>query len=207
MRSDLLTLACVWILWCGSHSMLAADLIKQRVCSRLQISSSCYRLFYNGIALLTLAPVLYWSADLPGAPLLVWDGPWRLLQWCIWLVAGGLVWSGLRIYPLAEFLGVDGLRRSATLSNKQVLITDGVLGMVRHPWYLAVFLLLWSRDLNASGLVSSFVLSAYLMVGAILEERRLARRFGRLYADYCRRVPMLVPWRWLLLKMASIFRR
>jgi protein-S-isoprenylcysteine O-methyltransferase Ste14 len=186
MRFDLLTLACVWILWCGGHSLLATDVVKVRVCSWLTISSSYYRLFYNGVALLALAPVLYWSFGLPGSALLSWGGPWRLLQWCFWLVAGGLVWSGFRVYPLDEFLGVDGLRRSVSPPKEQVLVTAGVLGRVRHPWYLAGLLLLWTRDLNAPALVSSIVLSWYLVIGAMLEERRLARQFGRLYADYSR---------------------
>jgi protein-S-isoprenylcysteine O-methyltransferase Ste14 len=36
-------------------------------------------------------------------------------------------------------------------------------------------------------------LSTYLVVGLIFEERALLRIFGDAYADYQRRVPMLIP--------------
>ena len=39
------------------------------------------------------------------------------------------------------------------------------------------------------------ILSAYLVVGSILEERKLLAEIGEPYAEYRRRVPMLVPWR------------
>ncbi|WP_432821291.1 methyltransferase family protein [Trichloromonas sp.] len=207
MRFDLLILAGVWTLWCLGHSLLAADPVKQRLCRRLQRASFCYRLFYNGVAMVTLIPVLVWSSTLPGVALLAWGGPWRLLQWSLWFFAGWLVWSGFRVYPLKEFLGIDGLRRPGASQPTPLLVTGGVLGLVRHPWYLAVLMLLWSRDLNAPALVSSLVLSGYLLVGALLEERRLKRQFGRLYVDYQSRVPMLVPWRWLLSRVTAIFRR
>ncbi|OHB24789.1 MAG: hypothetical protein A2X84_02065 [Desulfuromonadaceae bacterium GWC2_58_13] len=207
MRFDLPTLTLVWVLWCGGHSLLAVDPVKRQVCRHLKISSSCYRLFYNGMALLTLAPILYWSFDLPGTDLLDWRGPWRLLQWSLWSIAGCLAWAGARVYPLDEFLGIDGLPNRVSPAKEPVLVTGGVLGLVRHPWYLAALLVLWARDQNAPTLVSSVVLSAYLMAGALLEERRLVNRFGRRYADYRARVPMLVPWRWLVEKITLIFHR
>jgi protein-S-isoprenylcysteine O-methyltransferase Ste14 len=75
--------------------------------------------------------------------------------------------------------------------------SSGVLGIVRHPWYLAVFILLWSRDLNVAGFIINMVLSAYLLIGTLLEERKLVLEFGENYKAYQRQVSMLLPLKWL----------
>jgi protein-S-isoprenylcysteine O-methyltransferase Ste14 len=36
-------------------------------------------------------------------------------------------------------------------------------------------------------------LSAYILIGARFEERKLLREYGPAYADYMRRTPMLLP--------------
>jgi protein-S-isoprenylcysteine O-methyltransferase Ste14 len=63
-------------------------------------------------------------------------------------------------------------------------------------------LLLWARDLDPAGLVVSGVLTAYVLVGTLLEERKLVREFGEAYRDYQRRVSMLVPVKWLRSRLA-----
>jgi len=75
--------------------------------------------------------------------------------------------------------------------------SSGVLGIVRHPWYLAVFILLWSGDLSLAGLIINLVLSAYLLIGTFLEERKLVLEFGEKYRAYQRQVSMLIPLKWL----------
>ncbi|MDP3480639.1 MAG: hypothetical protein Q8R88_12775 [Desulfoprunum sp.] len=40
------------------------------------------------------------------------------------------------------------------------------------------------------------LLSAYLIIGTILEERKLVVEYGDIYRTYQRQVPMLLPWKW-----------
>ena len=75
--------------------------------------------------------------------------------------------------------------------------SSGVLSVIRHPWYTGLVLLLWARDLDVSGLVASGVLTVYILVGTLLEERKLVREFGDAYRGYQRRVSMFVPIKWL----------
>jgi len=75
--------------------------------------------------------------------------------------------------------------------------------VIRHPWYAGVVLLLWARDLDAAGLVVSGVLTAYVLVGTLLEERKLVHELGDVYRDYQKRVSMLVPLRWLRSRIAG----
>ena len=73
----------------------------------------------------------------------------------------------------------------------------GVLGLVRHPWYVAVFIFLWASDLNVAVITVNLVLSAYLIVGTPLEERKLVIEFGEQYKRYQDRVSMFIPLKWL----------
>ena len=85
-------------------------------------------------------------------------------------------------------------RLASTLSKENRLITTGVLGWIRHPWYAGAFCLLAARPLNAASLTSNIVLFSYLIIGARLEERRLVGEFGDAYRRYRAQVPMFVPW-------------
>ena len=55
---------------------------------------------------------------------------------------------------------------------------------MRHPWYLAVVLLIWARNLQSADLVVNAVLMLYLMAGTMLEERKLVDAFGEEYRAY-----------------------
>ena len=74
----------------------------------------------------------------------------------------------------------------------------GVLGLIRHPWYVAVFIFLWTRDLTAGTIIVNYVLSTYLIVGTLLEERKLVIEFGQEYQRYQERVSMFIPFEWLI---------
>jgi protein-S-isoprenylcysteine O-methyltransferase Ste14 len=73
------------------------------------------------------------------------------------------------------------------------LDTSGVLGIVRHPWYLATMLLIWARQLDISAILVNVILTSYLIAGTYLEERKLLREFGEKYRAYQMKVPMLIP--------------
>jgi protein-S-isoprenylcysteine O-methyltransferase Ste14 len=78
---------------------------------------------------------------------------------------------------------------------------SGVLGVVRHPWYVAVFILLWASNLNRTGIIINLILSAYLVIGTFLEERKLVLEFGDKYKVYQRQVSMFIPLKWLRSKL------
>lgn len=82
---------------------------------------------------------------------------------------------------------------------------SGVLGIIRHPWYLAAILLIWARPLDISTIIVNFIFTFYLIAGAYLEERKLIREFGEKYLNYQKRVSMLVPYKWLKTKIAGRF--
>jgi len=71
--------------------------------------------------------------------------------------------------------------------------TPGMYRYVRHPLYVGWLLVFWSAPtMTAAHLVFALATTAYIMIAIQLEERDLARMHGQ-YAEYRRRVPMLLP--------------
>jgi len=65
---------------------------------------------------------------------------------------------------------------------------------VRHPLYLGWALAFWATPTMTLGhLLFAAVLTLYMALAAVFEERDLVAHFGRQYADYRRRVPMFMP--------------
>jgi protein-S-isoprenylcysteine O-methyltransferase Ste14 len=67
---------------------------------------------------------------------------------------------------------------------------------VRHPLYTCVIVLIWcDPHWSVDHLLFCVLWTAWIWMGAVLEEGDLTREFGAVYQDYRQRVPMLIPWR------------
>ena len=107
---------------------------------------------------------------------------------------------GGRQYDVRQMLGVKQL--SEGTSNKAItdtgeLDTSGVLGITRHPWYLAAILFIWGRQMDVSAIILNVIFTCYLVLGTYLEEKKLVAEFGEKYRAYQKRVSMLIPFKWL----------
>lgn len=185
--AGLSTLAGGLVLWCALHSLSADERISGWFLRKTGRDARGYRLRYNLVALGTLLPLVLLRIGLADAPVFQWPG------WLLPLRLAGVTGAFYLLvapcyqYDIPVFLG---LRHEDYGKGLQ---TAGILSRVRHPWYSAVLVLLWLPDLDAAGLVTSAVLSIYLVLGARLEEGRLLRLLGDPYASYQKRVPMFIP--------------
>jgi protein-S-isoprenylcysteine O-methyltransferase Ste14 len=81
-------------------------------------------------------------------------------------------------------------------AERNRLTARGAYQWVRHPLYFCALLLIWSCPvLTADRLFFNVLWSAWIFIGACLEERDLVAEFGDEYRQYQDKVPMLIPWR------------
>jgi len=124
----------------------------------------------------------------------------RILQLALLASALALFAAGARRYDFRQFMGLNQLKGRndcAALTDDCSLDKDGVLGVIRHPWYTGGILIIWARPLDAAAILTNLVVSGYLVLGAFLEERKLMQRFGNAYDAYRRQVPMFLPLKWI----------
>ena len=195
----LLLLAVAWTTFCAAHSAMISETVTTFLKSRLGDSFRFYRLFFNAVAIATFIAVASYSRSLGGEPFFRWEGALLAARWALLAGSALLFFAGGRHYSLRQFIGISQLRgtTSGGLASGGGIDSSGVLGLVRHPWYTAVVMLLWAQDLDAARLVVNGVLTVYIVVGTLLEERKLVHEFGDTYARYQGRVSMFVPLKWL----------
>lgn len=143
--------------------------------------------------------------------LLCWQ--WRPIPTVVWQVADphiataiiGLSFVGWLIVLTSTFLinhfELFGLYQVANnLSGRPMPVprfrTPLFYKLVRHPIYLGFIIAFWATPTMTIGhLLFAAVTTAYIMVGALLEEKDLIEMFGDDYRHYRKRVSMLIPWR------------
>jgi protein-S-isoprenylcysteine O-methyltransferase Ste14 len=178
------------------HSGMARPAFK-RVWTRFvppPVERSTYLLF-GDIALVLL--LVLWR-PLPGV---VWDVAGTFAEWPIWLAAGlGVLiliaasfqldhWDLLGLRPVWEYA-----RGRPTADGP--FQTPGLYRFVRHPLMLGLLLALWvTPTLTVGRLLFNAGLTAYMLLALRWEERDLMQRFGPVYAEYRRHVPLLLPWK------------
>ena len=200
------TLVVLITAWCVLHSAMISVSVTEYLRKRLGSTFRFYRLFFNVVSALTLIPVVLYASSTRTEPIFRWDGYMQIIQIFLLGTAAVLFFLGAYRYDAGQLLGLKQIREGAT--NKGVtdagkLDTSGVLSIVRHPWYLATILLIWSRQLDISAILVNAILTCYLIIGTYLEEKKLIREFGENYRAYQRKVSMLIPYKWLKSNIAK----
>jgi protein-S-isoprenylcysteine O-methyltransferase Ste14 len=128
---------------------------------------------------------------------------WRWQESAAWL-ANGLAlaaiigfWLSLKSYDMQEFLGLRQLQfHVRKVEDQECFHLSPFHRFVRHPWYFFGLVLIWTRDMSVTTLLSSVFITLYFIVGSRLEEKKLLVYHGDTYRRYMQRVPGLLPLPW-----------
>jgi protein-S-isoprenylcysteine O-methyltransferase Ste14 len=197
----------LWILWCVLHSTLIATVVTDYIKKRFGEQFRFYRLFYNTLSLVTLIPLMYYSVSIRQAPVFRWGGHLIFVKYLLLVTSIFLFVAGGRHYSMSHFLGIHQIktgRVNRALSEYDTFDTSGILSVIRHPWYAAGIIGLWASDISLLTFLINIVISAYFVIGTILEERKLLLEFGAKYREYQKNVSMFIPYKWLKAKIAGI---
>lgn len=132
-------------------------------------------------------PDVVWSVEATGA---------RTALWALFGVGWGIV---LLSTFLINHFELFGLRQVwANLIQKPIPAQQFRQPMlykaVRHPLYLGFVIAFWATpDMSVGHLLLAAVFTAHILIAIQLEERDLLDQLGDAYAEYRRRVGMLIP--------------
>jgi protein-S-isoprenylcysteine O-methyltransferase Ste14 len=106
-------------------------------------------------------------------------------------------WAFFFNYDSLSFFGIRqilSLRKEKNINQSMEIKKNGLLGIMRHPMYFALIIYLWCQTYRVSDIVVNSLLTIYIIIGTLLEERKLVLEFGDTYVQYQREVPMLIPF-------------
>jgi methanethiol S-methyltransferase len=204
---EYLILALLWIIFCFLHSALISVSVSDYFQRKLKETYRFYRLFYNIFSIVTLIPVVIYSRSIRQEPFFVWNGYLLSVKYLLILTGILCFVLGAQRYSASRFFGFAQIKegKSPNLINKSgKLSSRGILGVVRHPFYAGIFPLIWANDLDVTALIINVILSIYVVIGTLLEERKLIAEFGDAYLNYQQRVSMLFPLQWIKNKIGFI---
>ncbi len=195
MDHGLLLYAALWLSFALGHSVLAS-VGGRRWLARLAGRGD--RLLYNVIALVHLALVLGLGGMwLGGRAAFAFPWPLDILRGTAIVAGIAILLIAGRSYDPARFFGLAQLRAGAPeqVLPAEALVTSGLNGLVRHPLYLGLLLLVWGDVQAPFTLATAFFATLYVLIGIRFEERKLRRLYGASYEAYRAAVPMLIPRR------------
>jgi len=181
-------------LFAAQHSVMARPAFK-RVWTRIvppPIERSTYVLVSSAVTIL-----LMWQWR--GIDTVLWDVQQPVLRAGVW----GLFAIGWLLVPsvslMIDHFDLFGTRQVwLHLQGREYeplpFRVPLLYKRVRHPLYIGWTIAFWATPTMTVGhLLFAVVLTAYMGLAALIEERDLVDYFGPQYEDYRRRVPMFVP--------------
>lgn len=179
-------------LWGVVHSIFASHFAKDMVQGFLgKGGMRLYRFGYNVFSVISFAPILYLLVILEDQALYKVSAPWSFI-----MLGGQAVSVMLLLVAVlqTDTLTFIGLRQLFEDEKPGQLVTRGLYTLVRHPLYLFSLSFLWlGPTMSVNSLVFNIGVTAYFIIGAYFEERKLLRDFGEAYSVYKRNTPFLIP--------------
>jgi protein-S-isoprenylcysteine O-methyltransferase Ste14 len=172
---------------------LAATVVKDYFKKKLGKYFRYYRLSYSTFAFIALIALLLYQYSFP-SPLLIKSIAIKYLA-IIFLILPGVAIMLISIKKY--FMLLSGVQSIFTSVATPELKVNGVHQYIRHPLYSGTILFVFGLFFifpTLSNLITAVLLTLYILIGIIFEERKLINEFGGDYRDYMQRVPKLLPF-------------
>lgn len=181
-----------WIIYDVIHSVLADTSVKMFFRKRLKKYFRYYRLCYSIFVTITLGWLLYFQYSFE-SPVLIKSSLPKFLA-IPFLILPGLV---IMIISLKKyFILLSGIRSIFIPFPASELKVEGIHRFVRHPLYAGTLLFVWGLFFVfpfLNNFIAVVLLSIYVTIGIIFEEKKLIKEFGKSYQEYRSKVPKLIP--------------
>ncbi|MEI7492167.1 MAG: DUF1295 domain-containing protein [Bacteroidota bacterium] len=188
----------MWAGYCALHSYLISIGFSNLMNRLLKKYYAFYRVLYILISLFLLIPLINYTAQLDNKEIIIYGPVLNILRYL--LISGSLImffWAFFFDYDPLSFFGVRQIINFGKVkktNESDELKKSGLLGIMRHPMYFALIVYLWSQTHKMADIVVNAVLTVYIIIGTILEEKKLVLEFGEKYIKYQKEVPMLIPF-------------
>jgi protein-S-isoprenylcysteine O-methyltransferase Ste14 len=172
--------------------MLAATSVKVYFQKKLKKYFRYYRLSYSIFATITLGCLLYFQYSFD-SPILIESLLMKYFA-ILLLVLPGIIVMFISIKKY--FMLLSGVRSIFTPVPASELKVNGIHRFVRHPLYSGTILFVWGLFFVfpfLNNLIAAALLTLYVLIGIIFEEKKLKIEFGKNYEQYISKVPMLIP--------------
>jgi len=157
-----------------------------------------YRIFYVSISLVLLIPLIDYTAQLDNKVIINYGMALTIVRYI--LISGSLLmffWAFFFNYDTLSFFGIRqalNFGKIKKINPSEDVKKNGLLGIIRHPMYLAVMIILWCQIFTMSDIIVSTILTIYIIIATRLEEKKLVSEFGDAYVNYQQQVPMFIPF-------------
>lgn len=191
------------LLWMAGFALihsLTADKRTKRAFARLfgeRARHGFYRLLYNIVSLITIAPVLLYAAQNGSV---IWQVPAPLVPVFIGIQLIGVIGLLMSVGQIdgQRFLGIRQVQ--AYFKNEPLplpdepLQSDGLYAYMRHPLYVFSLLVIWFMPtMTDTFLTLNIGITLYFLIGSRIEERRMITEYGDDYQQYRQQVPWMLP--------------
>jgi methanethiol S-methyltransferase len=190
--------ASLWIGYCALHSYLISIGFTNVMIRLLRNYYAFYRLFYILISFVLLIPLIKYTGQADTRIVITYEYPLSIVRYVF--IAGSLTlffYAFFFNYDCLSFFGIRQIlnfRKAKNINSSSDIRKNGLLGIIRHPMYLALIIYLWCQTFRMMDVVVNAVLTMYIIIGTKLEERKLVLECGDAYVKYQHEVPMLIPF-------------
>ena len=176
------------------HSIMARAGFKQRL--KKYLPEAAERATFVLLSGVCMAVAIYFWQPVPGNVWVVENTALQVVLWGLFAAGWGYLFIATFVTNHFELMGLRQvyLYFLNTPYRKLPFTQKYMYRYSRHPMMLGVLVGMWAVPvMSFSHLVMASLLTLYIVIGVMLEERDLVRQFGNTYVEYKRQIATLIP--------------